>query len=138
LKEAATLIGELVALWRSRPKTVLQSHLQSFSDAAVAMSVLGRGEELAEIGAMARMQTRWIEAATAFVGGDFQRAAEIYAECGSLPDEAYARLRAAEALIADGRRAEGDQELQSALGFYRSVGAAAYIREGEALLARSA
>jgi hypothetical protein len=138
LKEAATLVDELLTLWASRPKTVLQSHLQSFSDAAEALSALGRGEELAEVGANARMQTRWIEAATAFVGRDFQRAAEIYAECGSLPDEAYARLRAAEALTADGRRAEGDQELQRALGFYRSVDATAYIREGEALLARTA
>jgi hypothetical protein len=64
--------------------------------------------------------------------------AEIYAETGSLPDEAFARLRAAEVLIGEGRRAQGDQELQRALAFYRSVNATAYIREGEALLARTA
>ena len=138
LEEAVALADELLSAWRQRPKTVLQSHLQSFSDAAEALSVLGRGEELAEIGATARMQTRWIEAATAFVGRDFQHAAEIYAECGSLPDEAYARLRAAEALIGEGRRAEGDQELERALAFYRSVDATAYLREAEALLAQTA
>src|SRR5439155_16428267 len=53
LKEAATAIDELLGLWRSRPKTVLQSHLQSFADAAEVLSVLGRGEELAEVGAKA-------------------------------------------------------------------------------------
>ena len=65
-------------------------------------------------------------------------AAEIYDEAGSLPDAAFARLRAAEALIVDGRRVEGDPELQRALAFYRSVDATACIREGEALLARTA
>jgi predicted ATPase/class 3 adenylate cyclase len=137
-EEAAALADELLTLWSSTPRTVLQSHLQSFSDAAVALTTVARGDELAEIGAAARMQTCWIEAATAFVRGDFQRAAEIYAACGSLPDEAFARLRAAQALIADGSRAEGDRELQRALAFYRSVDATAYIREGEALLARTA
>ena len=48
------------------------------------------------------------------------------------------RLRAAELLVADGRRAEADVQLQKALAFYRSVGATRYIREGEALLAATA
>jgi zinc-ribbon domain len=81
----------------------------------------------------------WIEAATAFASGDFLRAAASYKETGSLPDEAYARLRAAEALIQHGRRRpEGDRELQRALAFYRSVDATAHLREGEALLAQTA
>jgi hypothetical protein len=80
----------------------------------------------------------WIEAATAFASGAFLRAAASYKETGSLPDEAYARLRAAEALIQDGRRPEGDCELQRALAFYRSVDATAHLREGEALLAQTA
>jgi hypothetical protein len=55
---------------------------------------------------------------------------------GSLPDEAYARLRAAETLAAAGRRDEGGEELERALEFYRRVGAVRYLREAEALLAR--
>jgi hypothetical protein len=117
---------------------MLDSHLQSFIDAAEALRALGLGPELIEVAANAKRQTKWIDAAKAFVSGDFLRAAEIYAETGSLPDEAFARLRAAEALIARGNRAEGDRELQRALAFYRSVGATAYLREGEALLARTA
>jgi hypothetical protein len=37
--------------------------------------------------------------------------------------------------VAAGRRAEADEQLTRALGFFRSVGAARYVREGEALLA---
>jgi predicted ATPase/class 3 adenylate cyclase len=136
--EAAALVDELLLSWAQSPDTVLASNLQSFVDAAEVLRALGRGPELVEIGALARVRTPWVEAAIAYVGGDFARAAEIYANAGSLPDEALARLRAAESLIGDGRRADGDQELQKALSFYRSVGAAAYLREGETLLARTA
>ena len=41
-------------------------------------------------------------------------------------------------LVAEGRRAEADIQLQKALASYRSVGATRYIREGEALLAATA
>jgi len=136
--DATSLIDELLGLWRERPRTVLQSHLQSFVDAADVLYAFGRGAELEALGAAARVQTRWIEAAAAYVRGDFQRAAEVYSETGSLPDEAFARLRAAEALIRAGRRPEGDRELERAFAFHRSVDAKAYLREGEALLARTA
>jgi class 3 adenylate cyclase/tetratricopeptide (TPR) repeat protein len=136
--EAVELLEELLAAWRSKPNTILNSNVQSFADAAAVLVVLGRGPELEEIGAQASVQTPWVTAATAFVRGDFQVAADIYARTGSLPDEAYARLRAAEALIGEGDRAQGDRELQRALAFYRSVGATAYLREGEALLAQTA
>ena len=52
--------------------------------------------------------------------------------------EAYARLRAAENLVREGRRAEADAELERSLAFWRTAGATAYVREGEALLAASA
>ena len=57
---------------------------------------------------------------------------------GSRPDEAFVRLRAAEALVGAGRRAEADVELERSLAFYRSVDATAYIREAERLFAASA
>jgi hypothetical protein len=61
----------------------------------------------------------------------------VYADLGSLHAEAYTRLRAAEQLVAEGRSGEADVQLQKALGFYRSVGATRFVREGEALLAAS-
>jgi hypothetical protein len=136
--ESVELLDELLSAWRSKPNTILHSHLQSFADVAAALVAHGRGHELEDIGAQASVQTPWIAAATAFVAGDFRRAAETYARSGSLPDAAYARLRAAEAFIREGRRAEGDAELAPALAFYRSVDAKAYLREGEALLAQTA
>jgi tetratricopeptide (TPR) repeat protein len=136
--EAGALADELLSSWSARPETMLDSHLQSFVDLAVVLSALGRGPELIAIAMNARLQTLWIDAAKAYVSGEFVRAAEIYQDAGSLPDEAFARLRAAEAMIGEGRRTEGDQQLQRALAFYRSVDAKAYLREGEALLARTA
>jgi hypothetical protein len=70
--------------------------------------------------------------------GDFVRAADILQEIGDASTEAFCRLRAAEALVAKGRRAEADEQLRPALAFYRGVGATRYVREGEAVLAASA
>ncbi len=57
---------------------------------------------------------------------------------GALPYEADARLRAAEDLVREGRRAEAEAELERSLAFWRTAGATAYVREGEALLTASA
>ena len=56
--------------------------------------------------------------------GDWVRAAEIYARCGAVTDEAFARLQAG-----------GDANLRAALDFYRSVKASRYVRQAEAGLA---
>ena len=77
-------------------------------------------------------------AAYAYASGDFAHGADTCATIGSPNDEALARLRTAQALIEEGRRAEADGQLQRALTYYRAVGATRYIREGEALLAASA
>ena len=70
------------------------------------------------------LRSKWSEAALAILDGELGRAGDLFAEIGSLPDEARARLHA------------GDSEnVRKALDFYRAVGAARYIREGEALLA---
>ena len=82
--------------------------------------------------------TRWLDAARAYAVGDLAEAAEIYAEIGSLPDEAFARLRTAETLVSHGTRSHADAQLLRALAFYRSVAATAYVLEGEALVAASA
>ncbi len=76
--------------------------------------------------------------ALAGAGGNFRRAADLFAAHGSPTFEAEARLCAAEELIEAGQRAEGEAELQKALAFYRQVGATGYIRQGEALFAASA
>jgi len=84
------------------------------------------------------LQTRWNDAARALLLRDFTAAADIFDDMGILTEEAAARLRAAEQFVAEGRRAEADEQLQKSLAFWRSVGATRYIREGEALLAMTA
>jgi class 3 adenylate cyclase/tetratricopeptide (TPR) repeat protein len=82
--------------------------------------------------------TRWKDAAQRVAIGDLVAAADVYAELGCCHVEAYVRLRAAEQLVAERRTAEADVQLEKALRFHRSVSATRYIREGEALLAKTA
>ena len=129
--EAAASADELLHLMRDQPS------LPSFwvVDLAIVLARLGRGAELIDASS-AVASTRWLEAACAYIAGDLARAADLYAEVGALPEEAYARLMAAATAVANGRAAADDQ-LPRALDFYRRVGAAAYCREAEALLAAS-
>jgi tetratricopeptide (TPR) repeat protein len=95
---------------------------------ARAFAELGRGNELAS--ELTHLDSPWAKAGAAFVAGDPITAAEICAGMGAIADEAYDRLAAARA---------GDlSQLERALAFYRSVGAARYVREAEALLAATA
>jgi tetratricopeptide (TPR) repeat protein len=110
----------------------------TLADVAWLMSDLDRRPDLLRMLDAIPVASLWVDTARAIAGGDFLGAAEILDGMGDAVGEAYARLRAAEALIATGRRAEADEQLQKALAFYRSVGATRYILEGEALLAASA
>jgi tetratricopeptide (TPR) repeat protein len=107
-------------------------------DLAVAFQALGRGAELAELLDRPRTPTLWLQAAAAVALGDYDRAGDLYAQIGSQPDEAYARLNAAKQLLAAGHRVEASKPLERALAFYRQVNASGYLGEGEALLAASA
>src|SRR5919202_5948954 len=102
------------------------------------MWALGREDELIETARRTPVETRWLAAAVAIASGDPGGAADIFAEMGHVPEEAWARLHAAATLVAAGRRAAGEAELRRALAFYRRVGATAYVRKGERLLAASA
>jgi class 3 adenylate cyclase/tetratricopeptide (TPR) repeat protein len=80
-----------------------------------------------------RRETRWLVAARAFLDEDFDCAAKVYDEMGCVPDAALVHLRAAEKLVEAGQRVRADAHLNEALSFYRSVGAARFIREAERL-----
>ena len=109
----------------------------SFVDLGWALLSLGRERELLPVLA-AQNPSRWVDAAAAVATGDFAAAAEVFAAIGSRVEEANARLRAAEQLVAEGRRPEAEAHLDVALAFYASVGASSSTREAEALLAASA
>jgi class 3 adenylate cyclase/tetratricopeptide (TPR) repeat protein len=107
-------------------------------DGAWTFRELGRSEEFTEAVERAHAQTPWHEAARRISVGDLAGAAEVYAEIGSVPDEAYARLSAAEEFVRIRRRADADAQLRLALPVFARLGATAWAAEGEALLAASA
>jgi tetratricopeptide (TPR) repeat protein len=136
IRECEELLEELLQLDAVR---VAVSHVTApILDKAWLLTALGRADDFLEVSSQVEQPSRWIQAASAFARGDVEQAAEICAEIGVLPQEAYMRLRAAEKLLEEGRRADAEAQLQQALEFYRSVGAVFHIHEAEALMAASA
>jgi hypothetical protein len=133
-EEAAELFADLLALGEAMASVLNDSALIS---AAWLACELGQTDAYSALLAHAPSRP-WTKAALGICRGDYVGAAELQEQIGYRPGEAYARLRAAKELVAEGRRAEADVELQRSLAFWRSVGAARYVREGEALLAASA
>jgi tetratricopeptide (TPR) repeat protein len=133
--DAGALLDELIVRRRALPSGLVSHWVIPF---VVVLKALGRVQQLEEIALNATMSTRWLEAGLAYASDEFSEAADTLGEIGSRPDEAFVRLRAAEALVEAGRRAEANVQLERALAFYRSVGATAYVREAEALFAASA
>jgi class 3 adenylate cyclase len=100
-------------------------NLPLFTVAAVRLGLDG---DLAE--ALERQpRTRWTDAARAYLAGELLEAADLLRLAGARPDEAEARLRAAERLLGEGRRLEGEEQLAAARSFYASVGARAYLEQ---------
>jgi hypothetical protein len=136
VRRAQEVLDELLALMRGLRElgwAVVWSSLSAW----VAWK-LGRGDEFLDAVSDEPLESPWLRAVRAIAIGDFVPAADIFGEMGMATKEAFFRLCAAEALVAEGRRAEADEQLRPALAFYRGVGATRYVREGEALLAASA
>ena len=103
-------------------------------DLALALVALGRGAELAGAAPRPLVPTPWNTAGQAIARGD-ARIGPRLSPRSALPEAALARMCAASSLAEAGRAAEAEAQLELALAFYRSVGAAAAIAEGEQLLA---
>ena len=111
--------------------------LDGFDDLVWAADLLDRRQELAAAGQNVPDTPRF-QAARAVLAEDLAGAGSMFGSMGMKHREALVRLRLAERLVAEGRRTEADQELASALVFFRSVGATLKVREAESLLAESA
>jgi len=105
-----------------------------FLSAAIVLTDVGRAQDLLDLGGE-DLPTGWVQAGRLWATGDLAGAADRLQEVGSAPDEAYARVKEAERLIAAGRRAEAEPFLSRALELYRGMGATAFTREAELLLA---
>jgi class 3 adenylate cyclase/tetratricopeptide (TPR) repeat protein len=101
------------------------------------LTACGRGEEAAAA-LEPYAPNAWARAGIAFGRGEPEVAADLFAEMGARASEAFCRLCAARQLVDQGRRAEADGQLRSALDFYREVRATRYAREAESLLAAGA
>jgi class 3 adenylate cyclase/tetratricopeptide (TPR) repeat protein len=131
---AGEIADELLETWKS-------VHLRQAAECVEAARLfrgLGREEEFLRVIAEVPGPTPWHEAARRYASGDLVGAAETYAVIGTLPEEVYSRLKAAEQFVAAGDRAGADAQLGLALPVFAQLGATAWTAEGEALLAESA
>jgi class 3 adenylate cyclase/tetratricopeptide (TPR) repeat protein len=135
--EAGELASELAAIGRVL-LPALNAPFPAFAAAGWVFKDLGREDEFSVVLEATPIESPWKDAARAITEGDFVRAAEIIDEMGHAASAAYARLRAAEALAAVGRRPEAEAQFAQAQSFYRKVGAATYLRRGEELVSASA
>jgi tetratricopeptide (TPR) repeat protein len=131
LDKGAALADELLTRWRSSVATYPVSSWAV--DLALALDSIGQGDELVQAAGSVMLRTRWLDAVVCFAAGDFQAAAERFAQIGSQPDEALARLHAAKALLHTHRDQEARGERDRALAFYRRVDARTCVREAESL-----
>jgi class 3 adenylate cyclase/tetratricopeptide (TPR) repeat protein len=130
--EADAAVDELLPLLRANRHTAPPNVTRPLS---VVLERMGRGAELRRFGDSMAARWPWWRAAYAYVDRDFGRAAQIYTTIGARFDEAYARLRLADRLVAEGRHADAAASLQATLPFFRSVDATAYVRQAERLYA---
>jgi len=104
---------------------------------AIVLHDLARGGEFGAAVPRAHKTNPWVLAAQAIAEGEFAQAADQYAAIGSEADEAYARLRAGEQLVVDGRGVEAVEQLTRAMDFFSLAHAVAYRREAQDLLHRA-
>ena len=131
--EADELTSELAAI--GHPMVAgLCAAFPTLTDVAWVFRDLGReGEFRKTVLDADPIKSPWNDAARAIVDGDLVRAADIIDGIGHTAGAAYARLRAAEAFAAAGQEVEAAAQCAQAESFYRKVGAALFVRDGEAL-----
>ena len=117
LDAAAELVDELLSRWWMG---VAISSEALMSAAFAASSIPAMRNRFAAAAGDFALPSRWVEAAEVVAEGDFERAADLYAGIGSLPDEAYARQRTGSAA-----------QVERSLGFWHSVGATAHVAAAE-------
>ena len=130
-ERASAIADQLVAAWIRFP---IRDTFESAIGARLFNDLDRAGDFISSLDRVT-YTTPWHEAARGLAAGDPVAAADRYAQIGSLPDEAYARLSAAEGLLATGRRTEAAEQLDLAMAFYRSVGASEFLSTAERLLA---
>jgi tetratricopeptide (TPR) repeat protein len=102
---------------------------------ALAAQTIGRSDELRSWLGDSDEGSQWTRAARSILDDDFLAAISILEPTGAIYAPSIVRLRAAQRLVADGRRREAEEILQPALAFFHTVGATRHLRAADALLA---
>jgi class 3 adenylate cyclase/tetratricopeptide (TPR) repeat protein len=131
LDEALSLVDELVTLVRGFGAHGALARFGLVAEELGAVDTI-RGV-LAEGGGTQAL--RWRRLLELVYTGDFGSAADAAMPTGAVTLEADLRRKAGEVHLANGRVAEGVEELELALTFFRSVGATRYVAEVESELA---
>jgi ATP/maltotriose-dependent transcriptional regulator MalT len=127
MREEADRVASELLEWGEVMVGALGVPFPTLADAAWSLTDLGRQDEFA-----ARVldpdviRSPWNDVARAICDGDFALAAKLLREMGHTAGAAYADLRAAEA-------GAGEAHRPAAEGFYRGVGATAFLKRLEAL-----
>jgi tetratricopeptide (TPR) repeat protein len=132
LDEARSLVDELVTLVRS-----FGAH-GALTQFGLVAEELGAVDAIR--GALAEGTTQapvWLGVLELVYAGDFGPAADAMTRIGAVTTEAHLRRKAGEVHLANGRVAEGVDELERALTFFHSVGATRYVAEVESELAEA-
>ncbi len=128
-REAEVCAAELAALGPGLLPSLGWPH-PNFADAAWVFRDLGLRAEFVAVLEATPSKSPWMEAARAIIEGRSVQAAEIIEGLGDPASAAYARLRAAEELAADGL-ADAVEQGRRAAAFYRTAGASAWLRRAE-------
>jgi tetratricopeptide (TPR) repeat protein len=129
-EEAVTSIEEVLDLVDSEPS---MEWAWWISSAAIVLSEVGRADVVLALGGE-DLPSPWIKAARLWATGDLSGAAERFEEMGSTVEEAYARMREGERLLATDRSAEAEPFLTRALELYQGMGASAFVGDIQRLL----
>jgi hypothetical protein len=127
--EAATAGRDLVEALRGGPPM----NVHRCIDAAWVAEEVGCREPLRRIVADTPVDLPWRGLVLSVLDREYALAADQLAAMGHV-EEAYARLRAATQLFAEGRTADGRDQIEAALGRFRQLEATRYVRRAEALL----
>jgi tetratricopeptide (TPR) repeat protein len=100
----------------------------------LALRAAGRDAEARDVAARLT-EGRWRSACDAILDDDEAGAAEILGDAGYQALQAELRLSAASRLAGAGRLAEAAEQLGQARAFWETVGATAYLREADELIA---
>jgi hypothetical protein len=126
--EARAIVSEGLEIARAFPSVA-----QLLGIIAGEAAKLGVASDVVELVRLAP-ESPWREAAVAEASGERVRAADVYRGMGAPAIEADVRLGAAAALLEEGRVAEGLDELDKSLAFYRSVRATFFVEPVRSLI----